>query len=144
MKRLNTILLILVAVCFESGAQDSDSVRYSNLDPYDFHLTWLKEEKAMLIDVRESFEYKKSRIKDAVNIPSSGNRNFAADTLDKDLALFLYCTTGYRSTRAARDFSEKGFRKVYNLTGGIKAWKQDGFPVEKKKPRGTKKERRKE
>lgn len=133
MKPAISILAILFSVCIETAGQTADSVKYINLEPYDFHLNWLKDNNAMLIDVREYFEYKRSRIRDAVNIPSSGNLDFASDTLNKDLALFLYCTTDYRSIRVARVFAEKGFRKVYNLTGGIRAWREDGFPVERKK-----------
>jgi rhodanese-related sulfurtransferase len=133
MKPVFFIPAILLSVCFEAAGQTSDSVKYIDLEPYDFHLNYLKDDTALLIDVREFVEYKRSRIKDAVLISSSGNLDFAADTLDKDLALFLYCTTDYRSIRVARKFTEKGFRKVYNLEGGIRAWRRDGFPVERKK-----------
>jgi rhodanese-related sulfurtransferase len=88
-----------------------------------------------LIDVREFFEYRGNRIKDAVNIPSSGNLEISADTIDKKFALFFYCSIDYRSKRVAEFFQEKGFKKLYNLDGGIVAWKRDGFPVEKKKVR---------
>lgn len=127
------ILLLILGTFFPVNGQVQDSVKYKLLEPYDFHLTYLKEENAILIDVREFFEYKKKRIKDAVNIPSSGNLEFAADTLDKESVLFLYCTTGYRSKNVAKKFSEKGFHKVYSLDGGIVAWKKDGFLVERKK-----------
>jgi len=138
MKPAFFIPAILLLACIETAGQSSDSVKYINLEPYDFHLNYLKDDTAMLIDVREFFEYKRSRIKDAVLISSSGNLEFAADTLDKELALFLYCTTDYRSIRVAREFAEKGFRKVYNLEGGIRAWKRDGFPVERKRLNGSK------
>ncbi len=45
--------------------------------------------------------------------------------------------------RVAREFAEKGFRKVYNLAGGIKAWKKDGFPVDKGRLKGSKAKRQK-
>ena len=129
------LLILLTVLSLELSAQSADSVKFISLEPYDFHLAWLRDDTAMLIDVREFFEYKRSRIKDAVLIPSSGNLDFAADTLDKNLALFLYCTTDYRSIRMGREFAEKGFRVVYNLEGGIRAWRRDGFPVERKKMR---------
>lgn len=127
------LLAFFTLVCLEAASQSADSSKYKSLEPYDFHLTYLKDEKAVLIDVREFFEYKKSRIKDAINIPSSVNMKIAADTLGKDRSLFLYCTTGYRSKRAADKFIQMGFEIVYSLDGGIKAWKQDEFPVEKKR-----------
>ena len=133
--------LLLISLFFLAGiepllSQNADSIKYTNLEPYDFHLNYLRDDKAMRIDVREYFEYKKSRIKDAINIPSSGNMDFASDTINKERSLFMYCTTGYRSKRVAEKFSVKGFTNVYSLDGGIKAWKEDGFPVEKKRLKG--------
>jgi len=128
-----SIVSLLIVICLNASGQQPDSVKYKSLEPYDFHLTCLKDDKAVIIDVREFFEYKKSRIKDAINIPSSGNMEFASDTLEKDKSLFLYCTTGYRSKRVCEKLDYKGFANVYNLEGGLKAWKKDGFPVEKKK-----------
>ncbi len=133
MKSIACISVVFFMICDLAAGQAKDSVNYKNLEPYDFHLTWLKADMGMLIDVREPMEYKKNRIKDAVNLPSSGNLERAADTIDRESALFVYCTTGYRSKRAAQMLTEKGFGKVINLDGGISAWKKDGFPVDKKR-----------
>jgi len=135
MKPLKAIVIIFWIIASAGHAQKPDTLNYINLEPYDFHLSYLRDDSALLIDVREYFEFKRSRIKDAINIPSSAKLEAAADTLSRNMALFLYCTTDFRSIRAAEKLSEKGFRKVYNLTGGIKAWKKDGFLVERKRLR---------
>jgi rhodanese-related sulfurtransferase len=135
MKTTLIITVGLIITCFSASAHIPDSTKYQSLDPYHFHLQYLKENPALLIDVREYFEFKGNRIKGAINIPSSGNFDFAADTLDKNIALFLYCSTGFRSKRVAEHLYEKGFRKLYSLYGGIVAWKKDGYPVEKRKIR---------
>lgn len=132
MKTTLIIAVSLIITCLSASAQIPDSAKYQSLDPYYFHLQYLKEDPAMLIDVREYFEFKGNRIKDAINIPSSGNIDFAADSLDKNTDLFLYCSTGYRSKRVAELFYDKGFKKLYSLEGGIMAWKKDGYPVEKR------------
>jgi rhodanese-related sulfurtransferase len=133
MKRFFFQIAFLFFLTASSFAQIPDSLKYKSLEPYDFHLTWLKTDPAVLIDVREIFECKRKIIKGSVNIPSTSNLDFAADTLDKKCALFFYCTTGYRSKRVASFFYDKGFRNVYSLDGGIVAWKNDGFPVVKGK-----------
>ena len=134
------ILILSIILCFgQSQAQTVDSVKYQSLEPYDFHLQYLRQDPALLIDVREFFEFRRNRIKDAVNIPSYGNPEFSADTIDKNTALFFYCSTDFRSKRVAELFYDKGFRKLYNLDGGIVAWKKDGFPVEKGKIKRKKK-----
>jgi thioredoxin 1 len=133
MKSFSAIIaLLLFSYCYLT-AQVPDSVKYKSLDPYYFHLDYLKTDTALLVDVREFFEFRRSRIKDAVNIPSSGNLEKSYDTIDKDCALFLYCTTDYRSERVARRLYDIGFRKLYSLEGGIVAWKRDGFTVVRKK-----------
>lgn len=126
------ILLLVIFPCI-SAAQTIDTAKYQSLDPYYFHLQYLKEEPALLIDVRQLFEFKGRRIKDAINISSSKELDDLVDTLSRNTSLFLYCTDGFRSKRAAELLYEKGFRKLYNLEGGIMAWKKDGFPVEKGK-----------
>jgi thioredoxin 1 len=133
-----TFLGIIFLLIFFAAAysQKADTVKYQSLEPYDFHLQYLKTDSAMLVDVREPFEFRGRRIKDAINMPSSGDLDFAADTIDKNYAMFFYCTTDYRSKRAAEIFAEKGFTKVYSLDGGIVAWKKDGFPVIRRKKKG--------
>jgi rhodanese-related sulfurtransferase len=118
-------------VCFLLG-QTPDSVKYQSLEPDDFNLQYLSTGSSLLIDVREPFEFKGKRIKGAINIPSSGNLERAADTLDREYTLFLYCTSGYRSARVAESLYEKGFRKLVSLKGGIIAWKKEGMPVNKR------------
>ena len=125
----------MLLFCNSIIAQDADTTKYENLSASDFELNYRKEDKALLIDVREFFEYRKSRLKNAINIPSSGNLEFASDTISKDNALYLYCTSGFRSKRAAAFFGKQGFRKVYSLDCGIKGWKQEGKPIEKRRIR---------
>ena len=138
MKPFSLILLFILLMFSQLSGQVPDSVKFKSLTPHYFHLQYLKEDSALMIDVREFFEYRVSRIRDAVNIPSSRNLEFSVDTIDKNFALFLYCTTDYRSIRVARFFCDQGFRKVYSLEGGIVAWKKEGFPVEKKRVRRKK------
>jgi rhodanese-related sulfurtransferase len=114
-------------------AQEADTLKFISLDPPEFREAMKTSPNHLLVDVREFFEYKRSRIKGAVNIPSSGNLEFSADTLNKSTALYLYCTSGFRSKRVAKYFSEKGFNTVYSLDGGITGWRREGFPVEKKR-----------
>lgn len=42
--------------------------------------------------------------------------------LDRDTPLVFQCHHGIRSQRAAEYFRQEGFRRLYNLSGGIDAW----------------------
>jgi len=138
MRFLYGLILFFSANILPVAGQVPDSVKYKSLDPYYFHLQYLKTDSSILIDVREPFEFKHNRIRDAINIPSSGNLKKAADTLNKEFTYFLYCSTDFRSRNAAEELYEKGFRKLYNLEGGIVAWKKDNMPVQKGRVRRAK------
>jgi rhodanese-related sulfurtransferase len=127
MKRLSAVLISLL-IFATAYSQTPDSLKYQSLEPYDFHLKYLREDSAILIDVRETEEIKKI-IQGAIIIPSKGNLDLAADTIGKEKSLFIYCNHGNRSRRVAIFFYDKGFRKLYSLEGGILAWRNDGFKV---------------
>ena len=131
-KNLLTLIFSLLYFNF-LGAQVPDSAKYISLDPYYFHLQYLKEDSALLIDVRQPFEFRVNRIKDAINLPSSKDLKYLIDTLGSNYALFLYCTSDYRSRQACEVCYDLGARKVYNLEGGIVAWRKEGFPVERRR-----------
>ena len=133
--RLSLISIFTIMIQFSVSAQDSDTIKYISVEPYDFHLQYLITEPALILDVRMPFEYRHNRIKDAINVPSVKDLTMAADTISRDCALFLYCTDDFRSKRASEICCELGFKKVYNLEGGIIAWRKDGFPVDKKRIR---------
>jgi len=133
MVRRSGFVIFMFALSCATGAQKSDSLRYMSLEPYDFHLQYLNQDSALLIDAREFFEYRRSRIHGALLIPSSKGFDIAADTINKNCSLYIYCYSGGRSSRALLCFYDKGFRRLYNLEGGIVAWRKDGFPVERKR-----------
>jgi hypothetical protein len=57
MKSFSAIIaLLLFSYCYLT-AQVPDSVKYKSLDPYYFHLDYLKTDTALLVDVREFFEF---------------------------------------------------------------------------------------
>jgi rhodanese-related sulfurtransferase len=124
-------------VIIQIPAQTPDTLKYKQLKPVLFREEMQKANNPVLVDVREFFEYKKSRIRNAVNIPSSGNVEYSIDTIAKNSNLFIYCTSGFRSNKIARLFAEKGFVNVFSLEGGITAWKKEGLPVDRKKIRSS-------
>lgn len=128
-----TLFFLILPVTTQS--QVADSLKVRSLPPAEFRAAYQNSKKALMIDVREFFEYKKSRLKDALNIPSMGNLDIAIDTIDKSNDLFFYCTSGFRSKRVAKYFYEHGFPLVYSLDGGIMAWRKAGMEVVKKRVR---------
>jgi rhodanese-related sulfurtransferase len=78
-------------------------------------------EKYILIDARDSAQYEADHIDTAVNIPHAHLRA-AAESLDKEAVIVTYCNKGTTGNAAQNILLGKGFRKVYNLSGGRKQY----------------------
>jgi rhodanese-related sulfurtransferase/rubrerythrin len=74
-----------------------------------------------LLDVRQPGEYEASHIPGAKLIPIAQLPD-RLDEIDPEKPVIAYCAVGGRSRVAAQMLSGRGFRKVCNLTGGIKGW----------------------
>jgi rhodanese-related sulfurtransferase len=127
------IIIALSACSLFLQSQVPDSIKFQWLDPISFQQKLHQDDNSIIIDVREFFEFRKSRINGAINIPSMGGYNVPTDTISKAKTLFFYCFSGPRSKRAALFFYDRGFRKIYTLKGGIAQWRKDGLPVIKKR-----------
>ena len=73
-----------------------------------------------LVDVRTPEEREIAAIEGARLLDQAYHD--ALIVLDRDTPLVFQCHHGIRSQRAAEYFRERGFRRLYNLTGGIDAW----------------------
>jgi sulfur-carrier protein adenylyltransferase/sulfurtransferase len=80
-----------------------------------------------LLDVRQPSEYSQTHLPGAKLIPLS-QLDTAVSQLDPQKPVIVYCAIGGRSRVAAQLLAGRGFGEVYNLKGGIKAWK--GFTAE--------------
>lgn len=86
---------------------------------------------ALMIDVRTEGEYKSGFIGDAMNLPTASFKSKIASLEKyKDKEIVVYCQSGMRSGGAASNLVKEGFTKVYNLRGGILAWRSAGLPVQ--------------
>lgn len=74
-----------------------------------------------LLDVRQMREYEESRMPGATLIPLP-QLSDRLNELNPDKPLLVYCAIGGRSRAAAQLLAGQGFKEVYNLKGGIKAW----------------------
>jgi len=75
----------------------------------------------IIVDIRDDASFDEAHIPGAVNIPLNelGYRWFS---LDKSKDIIVYCFTGVTSEVACQILINAGFKDVYNMTGGIKAW----------------------
>jgi rhodanese-related sulfurtransferase len=84
----------------------------------------------VILDVRTQSEFDTGYIAGAINIDyESSQFNTDISQFDKSKQYLVYCRTGIRGAFATQIMMGLGFEKVQNLTGGITAWIQDGYPV---------------
>ncbi len=85
-----------------------------------------------VLDVRSQDAFHAGHILGAKNIPLDELADKAGQ-LNKEQALIVCCDAGVSSQRALPVLSKRGFEKLFNLRGGIRAWQQDNLPLSKKK-----------
>ena len=86
----------------------------------------------VLLDVRTASEYNNERIDKSRNLDVNATWfNDSIDKLDKNKIYLVYCGVGGRSPGACTKLIAKNIKTVFNLQGGITAWKSAGFPTVK-------------
>jgi rhodanese-related sulfurtransferase len=84
-----------------------------------------------LIDVREDNEWNEGHVKGAVHLGRGIiERDIVGKFPDKNAEIILYCGGGYRSTLAADNLQKMGYRNVFSMAGGWKAWKEADASIE--------------
>tara|TARA_B100001564_G_C20630843_1_gene667091 strand:- start:760 stop:1320 length:561 start_codon:yes stop_codon:yes gene_type:complete len=94
---------------------------------------WLKEGKAMLIDVREPAEYTSEHIEGARSMPlATVSSKLLQDS--KAQHIVFQCQSGRRSHNACEVIiKENPSAEVWNMEGGLNSWKEAGLPTHKGK-----------
>ena len=81
---------------------------------------------AVLLDVREPWEFELARIEGSVNIPMSTLVARVDEVRDMqseaDAPMVVICHHGVRSMQCAQFLSKHGLTRLINLSGGIEAW----------------------
>jgi len=77
----------------------------------------------MILDVRTHKDYERGHIPGAIHVPLSdiGDK---IKKLKKDKELVVYCENGNRSIWAIKRLMGMGYKNLFNLKGGYRAWKR--------------------
>jgi rhodanese-related sulfurtransferase len=120
------VLLFVLAACGEKKAEVATE---TVLDPIEFQAKFQSTEDAILLDVRTEEEVSGGALAGQQNIVyDDAFANKLSDLEHKPI--FVYCGSGIRSARAAAILKEKGYGPIYEMKGGIKAWKGAGLPLQ--------------
>ncbi|MFC1719489.1 rhodanese-like domain-containing protein, partial [Candidatus Poribacteria bacterium] len=80
----------------------------------------------VFLDVRSPREYEGPHIEGTINIPLPDLRERYSE-LDPEVPTVLICSTGHRSSTGASILKQHGFRKVYNVGGGMMGYSAAGY-----------------
>ncbi len=81
-----------------------------------------------LLDVRTLGEYQQARLDGARLIPIDQLVKRLAE-VPRNRPILVYCAVGSRSAQVVNYLARRGYPEIYNLSGGIYAWAQQGLPV---------------
>jgi rhodanese-related sulfurtransferase len=119
---------------FKQMLADANAV----IDPMSVHeaLTLVGNESVLFLDVREAPEVATGAAPGALHAPR-GFLEFYADPespmhkheLARADRIVVYCATGGRSALASKSLIDMGYDKVFNLVGGMAAWKAANGPL---------------
>ena len=84
------------------------------------------------VDVRRPAEYEDGHVPQARLAPLGELPANALDWLDPLRPVAVICAGGYRSSAATSLLESRGFKQLYNVTGGTSAYVAAGYPVENK------------
>ncbi len=90
--------------------------------------TLLELDEVQLVDVRTPEEVSEGFIANSQNIDYfSPTFDTDIENLDKNKPVVLYCRSGKRSAKCSQKLLEAGFKKIYDLEGGISRWIHEGL-----------------
>lgn len=138
------ILLIMTTVVFILGGCQADTAKKTDsgvpdtasaikeVSPSEAQAAVAKA-YSQFVDVRTAEEYTGGHASRAINIPLD-TLKANLDKLEKNEPVYVICETGNRSKKAAVLLKEAGYNNVVNVSGGTKAWREAGLPMETKPP----------
>lgn len=116
--------MLLWPVIVPNAAREIDSKRAIRLINY---------EDALVLDVRDESEYAGGHPPNAIHIPVEqlGERWHELEKF-KDKPVVIIFTPGLRPWKAGSILRKNGFKRVFNLSGGIETWERENLPLVKK------------
>ncbi|CAC9478139.1 Rhodanese-related sulfurtransferase [uncultured Gammaproteobacteria bacterium] len=122
-----TITLVVLIMLLIGNIITDKLKKYEDID-VNAAVTLMDEKDLIILDVREKKERSAGHIANDIHIPMSQVKN-KLDTLDNKKKVLVYCRSGARAAHIAGLLTRHEFEQVYNLKGGMNAWKKANQPI---------------
>ena len=131
---MNSITRYLMSFLFSVGLFACTAQNKTALNADEFEKALQTKQPIQVLDVRTPGEFFSGHIKNALQADWNDRQEFERRVafVDKDKPVYIYCLAGGRSAKAAAKMRSDGFKNVYELQGGINAWKAGNKPLEGK------------
>ena len=122
---------LLFIFLIASGVQPVSAQTNTSLSADEFEKA-IHKDSVQVLDVRTAGEYKAGHIKNSLLADWKDEAEFSRRIgfIDKQKPVYVYCLGGGRSAAAAAKMRTMGYQHVYELQGGINAWKAGNKNVE--------------
>jgi rhodanese-related sulfurtransferase len=91
-----------------------------------------RNEQFLLVDVREDSEWQNDHLPRAIHLGKGViERDIEQRIPDPNAPIVLYCGGGFRSALAADNLGRMGYTNVLSMDGGIREWREKGYPLTK-------------
>ena len=91
------------------------------ISPQELKARFDRNDRPVLVDVRDDWETKLCRLDNALHIPME-EIEFRTEELNQQDEIVVYCHHGVRSAAVADYLRRLGFARARNLSGGLDAW----------------------
>jgi rhodanese-related sulfurtransferase len=103
-------------------------VRETNVDEVKARMD--RGDKFLLVDVREESEFAKDHLPNAIHLGKGViERDIEVRVPEPNTEMVLYCGGGFRSALAADNLQTMGYTNVISMDGGIREWREKGYPL---------------
>jgi len=112
-----------------AGATKQAGSIFKSLSPPESAALLRSKPNVLILDVRGPDELRQGRLAGSVLTPfwelAAGKHN-----IPRDRPILVVCAVGGRSLAVGQALATSGYPEVYNLKGGLSAWKAAGLPVQ--------------
>jgi thioredoxin len=121
-------LITIITICATLGCSAQTKFNL-NADAFE---KGIAAENAQVLDVRTQEEFNSGHIANTLwaNWNDEKEFNRRIGFINKSKPVYVYCLSGGRSASAAKKMRSLGFKTVYELSGGISAWRNANKPLE--------------